>query len=44
MAVPGSIAMKMGIFRPEFPSFDDVEAERPHIKQRLAAAFRLFSK
>jgi ribulose-5-phosphate 4-epimerase/fuculose-1-phosphate aldolase len=36
--------MKMEIFRPELPSFDNIEAERLHIKQRLAAAFRLFSK
>lgn len=27
-----------------FPSFDSVEDERTHIKQRLAAAFRLFGK
>ena len=36
--------MKMEIFRPELPVFGTVEAERLHIKQRLAAAFRLFSK
>src|SRR2546423_1899925 len=27
-----------------FPSFDSVEEERLHRKQRLAAAFRLFSR
>lgn len=27
---------------PRFPTFDDVESERRHRKQRLAAAFRLF--
>ena len=37
-------AMKMEVFRPELPSFDNLEQERLHIKQRLAAAFRLFSK
>lgn len=36
--------MKMEVFRPELPVFESVEAERLHIKQRLAAAFRLFSK
>jgi ribulose-5-phosphate 4-epimerase/fuculose-1-phosphate aldolase len=36
--------MKMETLRPEPPVFDDVEAERLHIKQRLAAAFRLFSR
>jgi ribulose-5-phosphate 4-epimerase/fuculose-1-phosphate aldolase len=36
--------MKMEVFRPELPVFDNVEAERLYIKQRLAAAFRLFSK
>lgn len=34
----------MEVFRPELPVFESVEAERLHIKQRLAAAFRLFSK
>lgn len=29
---------------PMFPSFKSVEDERLHIKQRLAASFRLFSK
>ena len=28
----------------EVPTFDDVEAERTYLKQRLAAAFRLFGK
>ena len=28
----------------EFPVFDDVESERTHRKQRLAAAFRLFGR
>jgi ribulose-5-phosphate 4-epimerase/fuculose-1-phosphate aldolase len=36
--------MKMETIRPEPPVFDNVEAERLHIKQRLAAAFRLFSR
>lgn len=27
-----------------FPTFDDVEAERQHLKTRLAAAFRLFGR
>ncbi|MFE8699916.1 class II aldolase/adducin family protein [Cytobacillus sp. FJAT-54145] len=31
-----------GLFQP--PSFESVEEERQHLKQRLAAAFRLFSK
>ena len=34
----------MEVFRPELPVFNDVAQERLHIKQRLAAAFRLFSK
>ena len=34
----------MEVFRPELPVFDSIEAHRLHIKQRLAAAFRLFSK
>jgi len=36
--------MKMEVFRPQPPSFDNIEAHRAHIKQRLAAAFRLFSR
>jgi ribulose-5-phosphate 4-epimerase/fuculose-1-phosphate aldolase len=36
--------MKMEMFRPPPPVFKDMEAERVHIKQRLAAAFRLFSR
>jgi ribulose-5-phosphate 4-epimerase/fuculose-1-phosphate aldolase len=36
--------MKMEIFRPEPPTFGSLEEERLHIKQRLAAAFRLFSR
>lgn len=36
--------MKMEMFRPAPPVFDSLEAQRLHIKQRLAAAFRLFSK
>ena len=36
--------MKMEIFRPEPPSFGSSKEERLHIKQRLAAAFRLFSR
>ncbi len=34
----------MELFRPSPPAFDNVELERLHIKQRLAAAFRLFSR
>lgn len=30
--------------RPEPPTFDTVEEERKHLKERLAGAFRLFSK
>ena len=29
---------------PQFPTFDDVDDERRHRKQRLAAAFRLFGQ
>ncbi len=29
---------------PSYPVFDDVEEERLHRKQRLAAAFRVFGK
>ena len=29
---------------PTFPTFDTVEEERAHRKQRLAAAFRLFGR
>ncbi len=36
--------MKMEIIRPEPPRFASFEEERVHIKQRLAAGFRLFSK
>jgi ribulose-5-phosphate 4-epimerase/fuculose-1-phosphate aldolase len=36
--------MKMEMFRPSPPVFKDMAAERVHIKQRLAAAFRLFSR
>ena len=28
----------------KLPTFDSVEAERTHIKQRMAAAFRLFDR
>ncbi len=36
--------MRMEIFRPELPVFKNLKEERLHIKQKLAAAFRLFSK
>ncbi len=36
--------MKIEVFQPEMPGFDDSQKEQLHIKQKLAAAFRLFSK
>lgn len=36
--------MKMETVRPQMPEFASVDEERLHLKQRLAAAFRLFSK
>ena len=36
--------MKIEVFQPEMPIFTKLEDKREHIKQRLAAAFRLFSK
>ena len=34
----------MEIFKPQIPTFSSLDEERLHIKQKLAAAFRLFSK
>jgi ribulose-5-phosphate 4-epimerase/fuculose-1-phosphate aldolase len=36
--------MKMELFRPQPPTFKTLAEQRTHIKQRLAAAFRLFSR
>jgi ribulose-5-phosphate 4-epimerase/fuculose-1-phosphate aldolase len=36
--------MRMQAYRPEAPKFANAEEERLHIKQRLAAAMRLFAK
>ena len=40
----GNFSMEMEIFKPEQPVFKSIEEERLHLKQRLAAAFRMFSK
>jgi ribulose-5-phosphate 4-epimerase/fuculose-1-phosphate aldolase len=36
--------MKMELFRPEPPRFAGLEEQRTHVKQRLAAGFRLFAR
>lgn len=44
MADPMPAVMPDNVRAPQIPSFDDPAEERLHRKQRLAAAFRLFSK
>ena len=34
----------MAYTAPKFPVFDNVEEERQHRKQRLAASFRIFAR